>query len=273
VSRNSLSTVQVFRRYVTEFVNRHDFSVLPSIMVDDYQLETGGLVITGRDGPYQSAVAKQLEQFPGLVFTPHELFHIGDRLAVRFTEHGTSIRHDGRAAAWMNIAIYSVAGDRLSHCAIEQDYFSRREQLSSGHASLVDRPHIAPWDVAASTHCPAAESAVRDWLGSIAFVDSGIVVVDGEATGIPRIIAGSEIEVLDILASEEQVAFHAVHRGELAGDFESDLSIADGAEDYIHLSGLVRLQGREVCGGHIIRDRWGLYRRLANRKKQNEMEA
>jgi len=272
VNRESQSTLQVFRRYVTDFVNRHDFSVLPAIMTETYQLETGGHVIAGRDGNYRDAVAKQLEQFPGLVFTPHELFHVGDRLAVRFTEHGTSLRHEGRAAAWTNIAIYAVADGRLSRCSIEQDYFARRQQLLSGVASLVDHPHISPWDVPPSKTNAHAEKIVRDWLTSAAFQTGGIVNVDGMSVEIPRIIQGDDVEVLEILAGGDQVAFHAVHRGQLAGDFPTDQPTHLGASAFIHLSGLVRLRGREICAGHIVRDRWGLYRRLGSMERQPVLE-
>jgi len=268
----SLSVLQVFRRYVTEFVNQHDFSVLPAIMTETYQLETGGLTIAGRDGPYRNAVARQLQQFPGLVFTPHELFHVGDRLAVRFTEHGTSLRHEGRAAAWTSIAIYGVADGRLSRCAIEQDYFARRQQLSSGVASLVDRPHVAPWDVAPSKNNAHAEKVVRNWLMSATYLSDDIVNVDGEKNEIPRIVQGSEVEVLEMLAGDDQVAFHAVHRGPLAGDFPTDQSIYSSESAFIHMSGMVRLRGSEICDGHIIRDRWGLYRRLGGMQQRRELE-
>ena len=273
VNCESLSTLQVFRRYVTDFVNRHDFSVLPAIMAETYQLDTGGHVIVGRDGNYRDAVARQLKQFPGLVFTPHELFHVGDRLAIRFTEHGTSLRHEGRAAAWTNIAIYGVSGGRLARCAIEQDYFARRQQLLSGVASLVDHPHIAPWDVAPSKNNAHAEKIVRDWLTSATFQTGGIVNVDGMRVEIPRIIRGGEVEVLEMLAGDDQVAFHAVHRGPLAGDFPTDQTTEPGASAFIHMSGLVRLRGREICGGNIIRDRWGLYRRLGAIQQRRELEA
>jgi len=269
----SLSILQVFRRYVTNFVNRHDFSVLPEIMTENYQLDTGGQVIAGRDGPYQSAVARQLQQFPGLVFTPHELFHVGDRLGVRFTEHGASVRHEGNLAAWMNIAIYGMSDGRLSRCAIEQDYFGRRQQLNSGIASPVDRPHPAPWDVAPSRFDANAEKIVRGWLASPAFLAGDVVAVDGSRAEVPQIIGDGEVEILEILPGDSQVAFHAVHRGALAGDFPKEQSMTPGTEAYIHMSGIVSLCGREISGGNIVRDRWGLYRRLEAKKQPRSEEA
>ena len=44
--------LQAFRRDVTGFVNRHDFTFLPSAMRADYTLITSGHEISGRDGPY-----------------------------------------------------------------------------------------------------------------------------------------------------------------------------------------------------------------------------
>lgn len=60
----------ILRRYVTGFVNRHDFSEIGSIMWPDYTLHTGGRVISGRDDAYRSAVARQFQQFPGLAKVP-----------------------------------------------------------------------------------------------------------------------------------------------------------------------------------------------------------
>ncbi len=266
------TALEAFRRYVTHFVNCHDFGALPDIMAEDYALRTQGLVISGRDGPYRAAVAKQLEQFPGLVFTPHELFHVENRLAVRFSEHGASLRHGGNAAAWSNIAIYTVRKGRLAGCSIEQDYYSRREQLERGRAAAVDPPPTSPWDVPASHDDPQSAGRVREWLQSARYLDQGNVRLDGMCSGAPRIIADGDVEVLDLLAGDNRVAFHAVHRGTLAGDFPSDQAPARRTAAFIHMSGFVHLKDGEVERGHIVRDRWGLFRRLSSARPLRERE-
>jgi predicted ester cyclase len=257
----------LMRRYVTDYINRHDFSVIREIMTDDYRLDTSGISIAGRDGPYRSAVAKQLDQFPGLVFTPHELFYQGDRLAIRFTEHGASNRHAGRRAAWPSIAIYSLRDGKFASCAIEQDYFSRRRQLVTGVPVMVDSPAIAPWDTASAERNLAAESVVAEWLHASAFLQDRVVQVDdSRATGnVERIVDEPRVDITLMVSGGDRVAFHAVQHGQLADDFASEVSPVPGQPVSLYFSGLVLVKDGRVAGGNAIRDRWGLFRRLVPR--------
>lgn len=257
-------SIDVLRRYVTDYVNRHDFSVISDFMAEDYTLDTSGATVVGRDGPYRSAVARQLEQFPGLMFTPHELFHCGDVIGIRFTEHGASTRHEGARAGWPSIAIYRIRDGKLARCAIEQDYWSRRRQLDTGNPMPVDSPAVAPWDTVESSPNPAAEAAVEAWLASDALLATpGVQIDDALATGVTdRIVASATIETLEIVSGGDQVAFHAVQRGLLAPDFGADLDPAPRQPVVLHMSGLVTVAGAAVVRGNVIRDRWGLYRRL-----------
>lgn len=255
----------VMRRYVVDFINRHDLDVLPDIMVDDYTLDTSGHVITGRDGPYRSAVAQQLKQFPGLAYTPHELFHTGDEVAIRFTEHGASNRHDGRLAAWPSIAIYSIHDGKLARCAIEQDYFSRRRQLATGEPVAIDHPAVAPWDTKASTRNPAAEVVAQAWFESQSYLaQADVQVDDSRATGrIDKILQNTACKWLRLLSGGDQVAFHVVMSGKATADFCSDFPERVGEPVRLHASGLITVRSGKVISGNIIRDRWGLYRQLA----------
>jgi SnoaL-like domain len=255
-----------FRGYVSDFVNRHDFSAMTRFLAEDYTLRTGGIEIRGRDGPYRAAVARQLEQFPGLLYTIHEIHPAPNAVAVRFTEHGASVRHAGRCAMWTSIAIYRSSGGGLTGCSIEQDYFSRRRQLETGIALTVPAPAIAPWDVPERGPEEAAERAVRDWLLRGAWLKSEAVLVDdGRASPRSDPILGSErIDILDLMSSGSHVAFHAAQHGRPTGLLAPELSLSDSPA-YLYLSGLVRVAAGRVAEGHIIRDRWGLYRRLAAR--------
>ncbi len=264
-ARVAPAALRVFRRYVTGFVNCHDFLVLPEIMREDYTLVTSGTVVTGRDGAYRDAVAKQLTQFPGLQFTLHELVVCGDRICARFTEHGASLRHDGARASWPSIAIYETSNGVLTRCSIEQDYYSRRRQLEGRRPVAVDPPAIAPWDEATQPPSPSAEAIVRDWLRSGEWKRNATVRVDdAHATGITgTIIEDSHVSVSTIASGGDRVGFHARETGALAGDFAQITGAVAGQPVSMHLSGLVRVQGTEVVDGHIIRDRWGLFRRLS----------
>ena len=258
--------VALLRGYVTSFVNRQDFSAMPQYLAENYTLYTGGLEICGRDGPYRDAVARQFNQFPGLVYTLHEIYPTSDAVAVRFTEHGSSNRHAGRCAGWSSIAIYRARGGLLATCAIEQDYFSRRRQLGTGESIAVDSPAIAPWDAPVAAADASAEKTVRGWLADRVFTESREVHIDdSQVTGhVDPIIDPSGVEVLDILSSGPHVAFHAVQKGRLTGDFARTSPMLRGSEVHIHLSGLVTVREGSVIRGNIIRDRFGLYRRLAS---------
>lgn len=271
LNRKSASApIGVFRRYVTDFVNRQDFIMMREFMAEDYTLSSSGFEVKGRDGVYADAVRRQMEQFPGLVFTPHEMFHVAGRIGIRFTEHGASVKDAGRRAAWPSIAIYTVENGRLARCAIEQDYFTRRTQLDSGAPNLVDPPAIAPWDTPESTPNPAAEATVRAWLSASAFLNTpGVQVDDSRSTGvIERMVDQAAVEVIDMISGDDKVAFQAILTGVLADDFARDVSPQVGQPVKVYMSGLVTVTHGKVAAGNVIRDRWGLYRKLARPKPQ-----
>lgn len=258
-----------FRRYVTGFVNRHDFTVLPEIMRPDYTLITSGHEISGRDGPYRAAVSKQMGQFPDLQFTVHDIFVCGNEIGVRFTEHGASALNRGAGAAWPSIAIYEVQDGLLARCTIEQDYYSRRRQLEGGVPVPVDRPAVAPWDEAASTADPQGAAAVADWLAKETWLDGSVAVDDSAATGgIEPVIAGGSVAILKILSGkaasgDTKVAFHVLQSGPVTTGFAAAAGASAPQTGELHLSGLVTLRDGKIVGGNIIRDRWGLFRRLS----------
>lgn len=256
------ANLSILRRYVTDFVNRHDFSVIGDIMRPDYTLHTGGHVISGRDDAYRSAVARQLQQFPGLVFTPHEVMVAGDCIVLRFTEHGASVRHAGRPAAWESIGLYKFRDGRLAGCAIEQDYFSRRQQLEEGPAMMVDHPAIAPWDSPEASPTPSGEQAVRHWLNSGKLTDfPGVRIDDQRHTNrVDRILSQTSITITDLVSAGDRVAFHARQEGVLVHGFGDG---APGTPVWMHCTGIVSVRDGAITDGHVLRDRWGLYRRLA----------
>lgn len=256
------ANLSILRQYVTGFVNRHDFSVIGDIMWPDYTLHTGGHVICGRDDAYRTAVARQFQQFPGLVFTPHEVMVAGNCIALRFTEHGASLKHAGRMAAWESIGLYKLRDGRLAGCAIEQDYFSRRRQLEEGPAPQVDHPAIAPWDSVPEAPSPSGETLVRDWLQSGTLTDLAAVQIDDQrATNrVDRILSQTSITITDLISAGDRVAFHARQDGVLADGFGDGKA---GTKAWMHCAGMVTVRDASIMSGHVLRDRWGLYRRLA----------
>jgi hypothetical protein len=251
--------VALMRRYCIDYTARHDLSVCDDIMVPGYTLHMGVHDLAGRDEFYKPAAAAQFRQFPGLCLTVSEIICSGDRLALRFTEHGASARHDGARASWGGIGLYRWDGQRLLENHVEQDYLARRRQLADGVPDPVEAPAVAPWDTRSVPAGPAAEAVVRAWLaaGDLA----AVTVDDGQPPH--RLIVPGRTDISVLFSAGPRVAFHAVQHGPLAGE---DPRFAGDGEAMLHLAGVVAVAGGQVTGGRVIRDRLGLLRRLASRE-------
>ena len=248
--------VALMRRYCLDYTARHDLAVCDEIMTPGYKLHMGGHELAGRDTAYKPAAAAQFRQFPGLCLTVNEIICSGDRLALRFSEHGASARHGGAHAAWGGIGLYRWDGGRLVENLVEQDYFARRRQLTDGVPDPVEAPAVAPWDTRAAAPDPAVEAVVRAWLaaGDV----TGVTVDDGRPAG--RIVAAERTEINDVFSAGDKAAFHAVQHGPLAGD---DPQFAGNGLAILHLAGVVRVADGQVVAGRVIRDRLGLWKRLS----------
>lgn len=257
--------VALMRRYCHDYTNRQDFTACDTIMVPQYTLHMGTYHLTGRDSAYKPATSRQFQQFPGLCLTVNELVTNGDRLCLRFSEHGASVRHAGALAAWGGIGLYKWDGERLTENFVEQDYYSRRAQLASGAALPVETSAIAPWDAQPAPADPSAEAIVRELLEEGDLTQTRGVVFDDEWTGAvrQRVIEPTGAQIDDLFSAGSQVAFHAALRGRVADDFAiGDVAAARGQDAVLHMSGLVTLRDGQIVSGRVIRDRLGLYRRL-----------
>jgi predicted ester cyclase len=257
--------IALMRRYVVDYTNRHDQAVTGTIMEPDYLLVMGDHEVRGRDTSYHAATRKQFDQFPGLCLTVNEIRTSGERLVMRFTEHGASRLHDDKACAWSGLGLYRWNGARLVSNAVEQDYFSRREQLRVGVAQPVLPPDIAPWDQPSEAPDPEAEEIVRKWLDSGQLAATSGVLLDDQATGAEpmQLLEQEGIEINDLFSCGPNVAFHIVQHGRLRGvaGFEGN----QGRKVYLHAAGLVRVEDGRVCSGHVVTNRLDLQRRLDGR--------
>ncbi len=256
--------VALMRRYCHDYTNRQDFSACDTIMVPEYTLHMGTHVLKGRDTQYKPATNKQFQQFPGLCLTINEVVTSGDRLCLRFSEHGASVRHAGARAAWSGIGLYKWDGERLTENFVEQDYYSRRRQLATAASLPVETSAVAPWDAEPAPANPSAEEAVRKVLLEDDLTRLPGVVFDDEWTGAPRqrVIEPEGALIDDLFSAGNQVAFHAALAGRVADDFRTVETAGTTAEAVLHLSGLVTLENGKIVSGRVIRDRLGLYRRL-----------
>lgn len=260
--------VALMRRYCVDYLACGNPDVCREIMEPDYVLHMGGHDLGPRDEVYVPAVVKQLQQFPGLGMTVNELICSGDRLAMRFSQHGASVRHGGRVAAWAGVGLYRWNGTRLTENYALEDYHSRRTQLAAGFCNPVEGPAPAPWDVLPVPADPAAEEAVDEWLASGSMHATAGVVFDDEWAGHPQLglVDVDATVVDDLLSAGARVAFHVTQTGTYAGGLDGDGpggSSLVGARVTMRSAGIVVVDEGRVTSGRVVRDRAGMLRSAA----------
>lgn len=252
--------VALMRRYVVDYTNSHDLAVCDEIMEPDYVLRMGPHVVAGRDEAYKPATLRQLEQFPGLGLTVHDVVTNGERLALRFSEHGASVRHGGAVAAWGGIGLYAWNGRRLTANHVEQDYLARRRQLADGVPDTVPSPAPAPWDTVAREPDAGVERAARAWA-ELGLPAVGEVVVD-DGREPAALVEPDAVVIDDLFTAGNRAAIHVSVSGPFRGGLDGSEEQV-GAPATLHAAALVTAVGGRVVAGHVIRDRLGLLRALA----------
>lgn len=252
-------SIKLMRAFCQDWLNRADGSACTAIMVPDYEVSIGGIVLSGL-AEYVPATLGQLTDFAGLQITVHELFSNGDQIALRFTEHGASLKAGGNSAAWRGIALFWTDGTLLLRNVTEEDYTSRRSQLSSGVSNVVDSPAVAPWSTAVLSPVASAEAAVRSWLKEGGLTGPAVVFDDGSDHA--SILDVDSTAIVELFSAGEQVAFRVIQ----TGSYSSGLGLADsavGAPAQLSVVGMVRVHPDGTVTGHAIRDRAGLRRALS----------
>ncbi len=252
----------LLRTYAYAYTASHDFDVCERIMVDDYELIMNTFTIAGRDEQYKPATAKQYAQFPGLGFTVHRFVSNGERAALHFTEHGTSVL-SGTAASWQGVSLYRWDHERLTQCRVEQDYFSRTEQQDAGAPLPVLPPALDPFlgpDVAES---PELEAVVRTWLESGRWLeDRAVLWDDARDAYAPRFVLDEATStVLDLFTAGDHAAFHVRAAGTYAGGLGKRHDHLLGRAADLFATGMVRLDNGQPTG-HVVTDRLTSLRRL-----------
>jgi SnoaL-like domain len=246
--------VQLLRRWVVEYFNAHNAAAARDFIAPDYALHIGDVVFAGRDERWLPAVDKQMQLYPGLGMTVHQVIAGDDWAAAYFSEHGAS---QGRTACWSGVAIYFSDGNRLSRCIAQEDYMTRQRQLKTGLADPVESPAAAPWDTRALLRNIAAEEAVREWLArSWPPANDHVRCDDEHITGVSLQfdVVESTIDVLQ--SSGADVAFHAHQRGFYVGGLAGVAAYRQPAS--IHCNGIVQVRDGVVQSGRVIRDRLGM---------------
>ena len=253
--------VQLLRRWVQDYFNRHDAAAAREFIDPDYTLAIGDTVFAGRDGQWLPAVDVQMRQYPGLGMTVHQVVAGVDRVATWFSEHGASGGPGGRMAVWSGVAIYRARQGRLVGCVAQEDYTTRARQLRRGVTDPVDPPAAAPWDTQPVAPDTAAEQAARRWLQRDWPVELADVRCDDDhITGEPLRFQVTSVEIVDLFSSGSDVAFAAVQQGRYLGGLPG-VAPAESLQA-LRVNGIVRVADGQVVGGRVIRDRGGLKSRL-----------
>jgi len=254
----SYTPVQLMRRWAVDYFNSHDASVAHEFIVPSYTLEIGDHTFAGRDEQWLPAVQQQMEAFPGMGMTVHQLICSHNRVATYFSEHGSS---GGRTAVWSGVGIYRSNGNQLTGCVAQEDYMTRQRQLKSGVSDAVESPSPNPWDTEALASNPEAEAVVRQYLLNAWPVGLSAVRCDDEhITGIPLKFEVTGVEFGELFSSGEYVAFHARQTGFYRGGFAG---LQAGEKPMLlNTNGILHVQNAQVVSGRVIRDRLGLKARL-----------
>lgn len=245
--------LQLMKRYCVDYVNVGDQSVTRDLMVEDYLLRMGPHEVRGRDTAYFDATARQMTQYPNLQLTVHEIATSGERLMMRFSEHGRRAK-DGKKCVWGGIGLYRWNGDVLLQCNVEQDYTSRHRQIASGIPDPVDHPEVAPWDGDPEPADQSVETVVRNWLnGGGLDITPNVLADDAWCNGgqVP-IFDQQDIEVIDLFSVGNRVGFHVRQFGRALDNIGA---IQKGGKASMFAIGIVHVAEGAVAKGRIIRNR------------------
>jgi predicted ester cyclase len=258
---------RALRGFAVDFLTSHDPSAVDWVMDPAYRLLIGGHLFDGRDGEYLPATAAQLNQFPGLTVTVHDTILGQDGVAMRFTEHGASIRNDGRVAAWRGITLFRLVKGRLAHGWAEEDYFARKRQLKSGLPDEVSSPALAPWDGPVLAADAVTEAVVRSWLPTVLGApEAEEVLVGGPA--LAALVAPERVEVAYLFTAGARAAAHLVCHGTYRGGFaDVDVGLA-GERVVLRVAAMIDVAGGAVTRAQVSGDRLGLHRHLLTLQRE-----
>lgn len=261
----------LLRRFAVDFLTGQAWNQLPDIMAPDYTLNVGGHVIAGREERYRPAMLAAFVQFPGLCVTVHDVVLAPGAMAMRFTEHGASLRDGGRCAAWQGVSLFRVQDNRLQVGWAEEDYLARKRQLRSGHCDAIEAPHNAPWDVRVQHPNATAEAVALAWLTAggccrpeciASTVTAAGVSLDPEPDTLLHVEA---VTVDDLFSAGDRVVFHAVARGTYAGGYAELPPELTGQPAVLRAAGMLTVVDGAVIDARVVTDRLGLQRSLQPR--------
>ena len=248
--------LSVMYRYVEEYTNAHDLSVAREIMHPDYRFTMGATTL---DLPaYLGMVDNALGHFTDLRLDVNSFVVGPDRLAMKFHESATSLRHS-RRATWPGIALYDFHEDgRLLSVEVEQDFWGRRRQFA-GEAPHTPVPSTDPsvWTSAVGSDQPATRVLVQSALRSVASHEA--VTYDD---GSPLMVDASLVAVHDVIVSDRDfAAWIAISGAYLPHPASPPLAVEEGAPITFTATGTGTLDPDGTVAAHFVTDRYGAWTR------------
>lgn len=252
---------RLLRGFAVDFLTAHSADAARTIMAPGYRLSISGHLFDGRDASYLPATIAQLDAFPGLCVTVHDVVLAPGAAAMRFTEHGAAAK-DGTISTWGGITLFEIADGQLQHGWAEEDYYARKRQLKSRVADAILPPHAAPWDVAVAEPDPSTEAVVRDWIAGQSTIFDSIDEISAEGPRLTSLIAPETIAVSYLFSSGKRAAFHAVLKGRYAGGYPDVAADRIGETVTMPVAGIVDTDGRSITKVQLCGDRLTLNRTL-----------
>lgn len=261
-------SARILRGFAVDFLTCHNPAMVETIMEPDYALSISGVLLAGRDDSYLPATAAQLDQFPGLCVTVHDTVIGPDAVAMRFTEHGVSNRHDGRLSTWGGVTLFRIKNGRLHQGWAEEDYFARKRQLADATCDVVKSPHPAPWDAPCEAPDAAVEAVASAWLTHLASWGdaSRIEEISAEGPRFADLVAIDAITVDQLFSAGDRGAFHLSCTGSYKGGFPDIAPARVGQSVTLRLAGIFDMAGGKVSRVQVCADRLGLNRSLMEPK-------
>jgi hypothetical protein len=260
--------VRLMRTYCIDYTNAHNQGLYDELMEPDYVLHMMGFTLDGRDTSYAPAVTRLYREYPGLGLQVHEFLLNGDRLCMRFSEHGASLDHDGHLAAWRGIGLYKWNGIRLVENYVEQDYHGRNRQLATGVPDPLEPPHLDPW--VATEPVPEDSSVLesaRRWLaaGDWSAADA-VIVDDSDVTGaVAHVLDVEEVTINDLFSAGSRFAFHVTLTGPYAGGLDGVGQDAIGTTAALAVAGVAEVADDRVRNVRAVTGRLGTVIALTGR--------
>jgi hypothetical protein len=252
--------VGLMRRYVFDYSCSHDIKMVREVMMPEFICEISGMQLH-RDADYAPRVSEVYERFPGLALAVHDIITNGDRLAMRFSEHGAGA--DRQLASWQVVALYSWNGQKLTYCRCEQDFYGRLQQLKSGEPQPLEPAHIDPWTTTVTAPAdPDVEGVARRWLecGALGAVASGRID-DCDVREFEPVLDVVDVDVLDLFSAGSRAAFHVALNGEYRGGLHG-LTDKVGASGRLTAAGILDIADGTVTKANVVTDRYSLRQAL-----------